>query len=116
MLDPICFARIIFGWLSQTCLDALYQVRFFITRTFGHSPRALCQGEGAPWYGTSAQPESHSKRSSRRCAPRVVPSTVLLNDSWPFLRGLGREEGGGPWYGTFAKLKGHFTEGMFEKC
>ena len=26
------------------------------------------------------------------------------------------EERGRPWYGTFAKPKGHFTEGMFDKC
>ena len=25
-------------------------------------------------------------------------------------------ERGRPWYGTFAQPRGHFTEGMFEKC
>ena len=78
-------------------------------------PRALCKGKGAPWYGTSARPESHFTCSSPRCAPGMVPSTFLLNCFWAFLGGLGRGEGR-PWYGTFAKPKGHFTEGMFEKC
>ena len=46
---------------------------------------ALCvAGKGRPWYGTSAQPETHFTCSSPRYAPRVVPSTFLL----------GRGEGG----------------------
>ena len=50
-------------------------------------------GRGRPWYGTSAQPEGHFTCSSPRCAPRVVPSTFLLNCFWGILRGLGRGEG-----------------------
>ena len=51
------------------------------------------RGRGPPWYGTSAQPESHFTRSSPRDAPRVVPSTSLLNHLWAFLGALGRGEG-----------------------
>ena len=44
---------------------------------------------------------------------------IFLNVSFALffgiLRGPGREIGHS-WYGTFAKPKGHFTEGMFEKC
>ena len=32
------------------------------------------RGRGRPWYGTSAQPESHFTCSSPRGAPRVVPN------------------------------------------
>ena len=54
------------------------------------------RGRGRPWYGTSAQPESHFICSSPRGAPRMVPSTSLLNYFWPFLGALGRGEGGAP--------------------
>ena len=51
------------------------------------------RGRGCPWYGTSAQPESHFTCSSPRGAPWVVPSTSLLNYFWAFLVALGRGEG-----------------------
>ena len=60
---------------------------------FGHSWGFLYGGRGRPWYGTSAQPESHFTCSSPRRAPRLVPSTLLLNCFWAFLGGLGRGEG-----------------------
>ena len=47
--------------------------------------------------------------------PWVVPGTFLLTYFWAFLGAWGGERGR-PWYGTFAKTRGHFTEGMFEKC
>ena len=50
-------------------------------------------GRGRPWYGTSAQPESHFTRSSQRCAPWVVPSTFLLSYFGAFLGFLGRAHG-----------------------
>ena len=54
------------------------------------------RGRGHPWYGTSAQPESHSTCSSPRGAPRVVPSMSLLNYFGAFLGAFGRGEGGAP--------------------
>ena len=42
-------------------------------------------GRGRPWYGTSAQPESHVTCFSPRRVPRVAPSTFLLNYFWAFL-------------------------------
>ena len=78
--------------LAQTCFRVWYQVRF-LRRIFGHS-WGLVYGEGGgPWYGTSAQPESHFTCSSPRGAPWVVPSTSLLNYFWAFLVALGRGEG-----------------------
>ena len=78
--------------LAQTCLRAWYQVRFF-RPIFGHS-WGLVYGEGGrPWYGTSAQPDTHFTCSSPRGAPRVVPSTSLLDSFWAFLGALGRGEG-----------------------
>ena len=71
-------------------------------------------GRRRPWYGTSAQLESHFTCSSPRCAPRVVPSTFLLHYFWAFL-GVWGVARGRPWYGTFAKPTGRFTEGM-QKC
>ena len=53
-------------------------------------------GRGRPWYGTSAQPESHFTCSSPRGAPRVVPSTSLLNYFWGILSGSGEGQGGAP--------------------
>ena len=67
------------------------------------------RGRGRPWYGTSAQPESHFTCSSPKGAPWVVPSTSLLNYFWAFLGPWGRARGR-PWYGTFAKPRSHFTE------
>ena len=99
--------------LAQTCLRAWHQVPFL--EVFLGILGTLYRGRGRPWYGTSAQPESHATCSSSRRAPWVVPSTFLLNVVWAFLGGLGRERGH-RWYGTFAKPTGHFTEGMFEKC
>ena len=81
--------------LAQTCLRAWYQVRFF-SNIFGHSWGFLYGGRGRPWYGTSAQPESHFTCSSPRRAPWVVPSTFLLNYFWAFLGGLGEGKGGAP--------------------
>ena len=80
--------------LAQTCLRAWYQVRF-LEAIFGHSrAKGPCvRGRGRSWYGTSTRPESTFTCSSPRCAPRVVPSTFLLNYFWAFLGGLGRVEG-----------------------
>ena len=50
-------------------------------------------GRGRSWYGALAQPESHFTCSSPRRAPRMVPSTFLLNYFGAFLGGLGRGEG-----------------------
>ena len=63
--------------LAQTCLRAWNQVRFF-RNIFGHFLGALGRARWRPWYGTSAQPESHFTCSSPRGAPRVVPSTSLF--------------------------------------
>ena len=70
---------------------------------------ALCKGEGTPGTVPLHNLRSHFTCSSPRRALWVVPSTLL-----GILRGPG--ERGRPWYGTFATRKGHFTEGMFEKC
>ena len=53
-----------------------------------------------------------------------APPGPILLPSVPYRIGPGRaetdflatSERGRPWYGTFAKPKGHFTEGMSEKC
>ena len=74
------------------------------------------RGRGCTRYGTFAQPESLHVFFTARCAPRAVPSTFLLNYFWAFLGGSGEGRRGHPRYSTFAKPKGHFTEGMFEKC
>ena len=78
--------------LAQTCLRAWYQVRFF-WQYFWAFLGPCVRGRGRPWYGTSAQPESHFTCSSPRGAPRVVPSASLLNYFWAFLGALGRGEG-----------------------
>ena len=86
----------IFG-VSQTCLGANVLSGLVPSTAFKKNIWAffgLCvRGRGRPWYGTSAQPESHFTCSSPRGAPWVVPSTSLLNYFWAFLGGLGRGEG-----------------------
>ena len=47
---------------------------FFFRPIFGRSWGLVCGEGGRPWYGTSAQPESHFTCSSPRCAPRVAPT------------------------------------------
>ena len=57
------------------------------------------RGRGRPWYGTSAQPESHFACSSPKGSPWVVPSTSLRVSSELFLgilRGPGEGRGGAP--------------------
>ena len=104
--------------VSQTCLGANVLSGLVPSTVFKKNLCAFLEpcvrGRGRPWYGTSAQPESHFTCSSPRGAPRVVPSTSLLNYFWAFLGALGGARGR-PWYGTFAKPRSHFTEGMFEK-
>ena len=104
--------------VSQTCLGANVLSGLVPSTVFKRNLWAFLgpcvRGRGRPWYGTSAQPESHSTCSSPRGAPRVVPSTSLLNYFWAFLGPWGGARGR-PWYGTFAKPRSHFTEGMFEK-
>ena len=71
--------------MAQTCLRAWYQGRFL--EIFLGILGALCGRRGGPWYGASAQPESHFGRSSPRCAPQVLPSMFPLNYFWAFLGG-----------------------------
>ena len=82
---------------SQTCLGAnvlsgLVPSTVF-EKNFWAFLRPCVWGSGRPWYGTSAQPESHFTCSSPRGAPWVVPSTFLLNSFWAFIGALGRGEG-----------------------
>ena len=68
--------------VSQTCLGTNVLSGMvpstFLLEVFLGILGDLSRGKGVPWYGTSAQPESHLTCSSPRCAPRVVPSTFLL--------------------------------------
>ena len=104
--------------VSQTCLGANVLSGLVPSTVFKKNLWAFLgpcvRGRGRPWYGTSAQPESHFTCSSPKGAPWVVPSASLLNYFWAFLGPWGRARGR-PWYGTFAKPRSHFTEGMFEK-
>ena len=83
--------------ISQTCLGANVLSGLVPSTVFKKNLWAFLgpcvRGRGRPWYGTSAQPESHFTCSSARGAPRVVPSTSLLNYFWAFLVALGRGEG-----------------------
>ena len=81
--------------LAQTCLRPWYQVRFFLDYLWAFLGPCV-RGRGRPWYGTSAQPESHFTCSSPRDAPRVAPSTSLLNQFLGILRGSGEGRGGAP--------------------
>ena len=104
--------------VSQTCLgtnvlSGLVPGTVFKTNLWAFLGPCV-RGRGRPWYGTSAQPESHFTCSSPKGAPWVVLSTSLLNYFWAFLGPWGRARGR-PWYGTLAKPRSHFTEGMFEK-
>ena len=99
----------------KTCLEAWYQVRF-VWKYFWAVSAPCVRGRGRPWYGISAQPESHFTCSSPRCATRRVPSTLHQDYFWAFLGGTGGVAEGRPKCGTLAKPKGHFTQGMFKKC
>ena len=60
--------------VSQTCLGTNVLSGMvpstFLLEVFLGTLGALCRGKGAPWHGTSAQPESHLTCSSPRCASR----------------------------------------------
>ena len=83
--------------VSQTCLGANVLSGLVPSMVFKKNLWAFLGpcvwGRGRPWYGTSAQIESHFTCSSPRGAPRVVPSTYLLNYFCTFLGALGRGEG-----------------------
>ena len=83
--------------VSQTCLGANVSSGLVPSTVLKKNLWAFLGpcvwGRGRPWYGTSAQPESHSTCSSPRGAPREVPSTSLLNYFWAFFVALGRGEG-----------------------
>ena len=87
--QPVC--------VCQTCLGANVLSGLVPSTVFKKNLWAFLgpcvRGRGRPWYGTSAQPESHFTCSSPRGAPWVVPSTSLLNYFWAFLVALGRGEG-----------------------
>ena len=86
-----------FFGVSQTCLGAnvlsgLVPSTVFKTNLWAFLGPCV-RGRGRPWYGTSAQPESHFACSSPKSAPWVVPRTSLLNYSWAFLGALWKGEG-----------------------
>ena len=86
--------------VSQTCLGANVLSGLVPSMDFKKNLWAFLgpcvRGRGRPWYGTSAQPESHFTCSSPGCAPRVVASTFLLNYFLSILRGPGEGRGGAP--------------------
>ena len=91
------FSDLTWSFSIETCLGANVLSGLVPSTVFKKNLWAFLgpcvRGRGRPWYGTSAQPESHFTCSSPRGAPRVVPSTSLLNYFWAFLVALGRGEG-----------------------
>ena len=87
----------IYVGVSQTCLGANVLSGLVPSTVFKKNLWAFLgpcvRGRGRPWYGTSAQPESHFTCSSPRGAPWVVPSTSLLDYFGAFFVALGRGEG-----------------------
>ena len=83
--------------VSQTCLGANVLSGLVPSTVFKKNLWAFLgpcvRGRGRPWYGTSAQLESHFTCSSPKGAPWAVPSTSLLNYFWGFLGALGKGEG-----------------------